>query len=411
MSALLWLIKRALEIPQSTHWYVAPTYKQGKRAAWDKLLNICPVGIRAAKPHGSELSVTLINGSKIFVVGGDDPDSLRGPSLHSVVLDEYGTMRQTAWTQAIRPMLSATNGHALFIGTPNALRGPHLEQLWMEVTAGQKPGWLGSFQTTLQAAYITQEEIDDARASLRDWEFRQEFEGEFVELAGRIWPEFVDELYEDNDEGCLTPSPEGARQIPAPKGWDVVCGLDWGHVHPFAAIWIAVGPSQQIQVVAEYVDKGHRMAERANALTEISKMYGGVDNVRFVGDPSRAKEMAQEWASEGIHIEGAVNDVERGIERVGRLLAHGYLYVPSCCILLRQGMLHYSYDPRSTRVRVLKENDDECDALRYACMAVPPPALLSRPEERDVDRVPYWEDDPVFVENWDENSWELQWDV
>lgn len=399
-TAILWLNERAWQYPGTAHWYVGPTYKQAKRAAWERgIKKLIPRSSIASKPNESELRVTLVNGSQITILGADDPDSLRGPSLHSVVLDEYATMRAKAWTQAISPMLSTTRGHALFIGTPNAACGPHMAELFRHASSGRARGWRYWHASSLNAAHIDPDFIEDARRTMRDWEFRQELGAEFLEISGRVWPEFKDmsiveggTTYTVGDSGV-----KGAT--PAPRGWTVVAGVDFGWTHPTAVVWVAVGPSDQCAVVAEYSASHGRADEHAKHIKAISALYGGVHAIQFVGDPSQPHTIA-EYAKEGIMIATANNAVEAGVDRVGRMLSHGYLTVASCCETLRDRMLHYIYDPKASRPRILKVADDECDALRYAIMAASPPENMSGGDDADAP-LGGWDQDPVFEENWD----------
>lgn len=404
-TALFWLLNRALQNQNTINWYVAPSYKQAKRIAWDKAKNVYPRKLLTRKPNETDLCFELYNGSKIYLIGADDPDSLRGPSLTSVVMDEYGTMRESAWTQAVQPMLAATAGHAMFIGTPNALRGPHLKVLWEKAHNDPKDRehWACWHSKTAEAAHINPGAIDEAKRALRDWEFKQEYEAGFEDISGRVWPEFNDTFVDDPvTPGSLFHVQAGAAQAKLPIGWDCICGVDFGATDssPTAFLWVGVGPSQQIKVLAEYKVARKRAAEHAIDIHRISNMYGGAECVRFVGDPSGAQ-MMMEYAAQRILIEPADNTSDAGIERVGRLLKHGYLHVAETCPMLRVEMANYQYDPKSVIPKVIKIEDHLCDALRYACISVNPPVALLLPEVNADDVAPAWEEDGVFSVDWD----------
>jgi hypothetical protein len=406
-TALFWLLNRALKNPNTINWYVAPSYKQAKRIAWDKAKNVYPRKLLTRKPNETDLCFELYNGSKIYLIGADDPDSLRGPSLTSVVMDEYGTMRESAWTQAVQPTLAATSGHAMFIGTPNALRGPHLKVLWEKAHNDERDRvhWACWHSRTSEATHIDPNAIAEAKRALRDWEFKQEYEAGFEDVSGRVWPEFNDAFVDDPTcpGGSLFRVADGAEQARLPTGWDCVCGVDFGatDASPTAFLWLGVGPSQQIKVLAEYKIARKRAAEHAVDVHRISAMYGGAECIRFVGDPS-GTQMMLEYAAQNIIIEAADNSSEAGIERVGRLLKHGYLHIAYTCKETRQEMAGYQYDPKSIVPKVIKVNDHLCDALRYACMAVNPPvSLLMRDPVQDAPDGPGWEEDSVFSVDWD----------
>ena len=406
-TALTWLYERALAHPQTDNWYVAPTYKQAKLVAWDSACHLFSRAVLAGKPRESELCFHLTNGSVIHLMGAEDPDRLRGKGIWSVVLDEYATMRQDAWTRVLQPQLARTRGHALFIGTPNALRGPHLAKLWLRVDSGELAGvgWKGWMSPTADAAHFPPEAIEKARRELRPWEFRQEYEVAFETLGGRIWPEFS-QLHLDQG-GHVVPMRDGEASVkPCPRGWQVFAGVDWGYSpHPAAIVWIAVGPSQQVLVLAEYVALCSRLQEIAHHARKISEVFGGVENVLFFADPSQPGAIADFNTTYQLRTLPANNSVALGHDRVGRLLGRRELLIASCCQNLIRGVLEYSYDPRSSAPRVLKEKDDECDALRYAVMgAMPPPdpEALTAPKGE-------WEEDPAWKMNWRSNDWEEQW--
>ena len=85
--------------------YVAPQLNQAKDIAWTYLKEYTAF-IPGVKTNESELWVELPGGARIRIYGADNPDRLRGIYLDGVVLDEFGDMDPTIWTQVIRPALS-----------------------------------------------------------------------------------------------------------------------------------------------------------------------------------------------------------------------------------------------------------------------------------------------------------------
>src|SRR5713226_7695696 len=98
-------------------WYVAPTYKQAKRVAWNRLKQMTRP-YWAGPPREVDLSIELARGGTIALRGADNYDGLRGDGLDFLVLDEYATMAPEAWNEVLRPALADREGSALFIGTP-----------------------------------------------------------------------------------------------------------------------------------------------------------------------------------------------------------------------------------------------------------------------------------------------------
>lgn len=101
--------------------YFAPTLEQARRNAWNLLKDLArPLfGDEPLKVHENTCLLTLPNGVRIRLLGTvDNPDAGRGMDIRFAVLDEYADMPPDVWASVIRPALSATEGGALFIGTP-----------------------------------------------------------------------------------------------------------------------------------------------------------------------------------------------------------------------------------------------------------------------------------------------------
>jgi len=180
------LLKVATSGKDKNCWYIAPTYKSAKEIAWDMLQNTIPIEY-IAKKNESELSLVLVNGSKISLKGAEKPDNLRGRSLDLAILDEFADMKPEAWYEVIRPSLSDRKGTALFIGTPKGRN--HFYDLWTK-GVDSDDGW-SSFQfTTLEGGNVDAEEIESARNDLDDRTFAQEYLANFVNYTGIIYYNF-----------------------------------------------------------------------------------------------------------------------------------------------------------------------------------------------------------------------------
>lgn len=166
-------------------WYVGPTYTQSKMIVWKELKRITqPIWDR--RPNESELVVTLRNGSEISVKGASNADSLRGPGLNGLILDEFADIAPSAWEEVLRPMLSDRQGWAWFIGTPKGRN--HFFDLF--TTAQSREGWATFQFTTLQGGWVPREEVEQARAELDPRSFRQEYEATFENYSGVVYYTF-----------------------------------------------------------------------------------------------------------------------------------------------------------------------------------------------------------------------------
>ena len=170
------IVKALLENkPHAQYAYIAPFYSQAKSVAWRYLERFSePV---LAKSNQSELWVELINGARIRLFGADNPDALRGNFLDGVVMDEMADMKPSVWGEIIRPLLTDRNGlngyqtWAVFIGTPKGHNAFY--DIYNEAT--KKPNWYVKVLRADQTMLLPQSELDDAKASMSDNQYEQEF--------------------------------------------------------------------------------------------------------------------------------------------------------------------------------------------------------------------------------------------
>lgn len=147
MGRLRYLLPSASEetlrplLKNRVYWHVMPTYTLAKRVAWGMLKDISRV-IPGAKANEAELLVTYPNGNKIQLIGGDKPDSLRGPALSGVSLDEYSQIPAESFTTVLSKALGDHVGYGIFSGT---IKGT--DQLYQTYEAAKNdPEWFSLWQ-------------------------------------------------------------------------------------------------------------------------------------------------------------------------------------------------------------------------------------------------------------------------
>lgn len=174
VAAINQIVKRAIEcdLESPRYAYVAPTYTQAKRIAFDYL-------VKYTKPLGAVANISELRvdfwGRRISLHGADNADSLRGGYYDGVVLDEVGDMNPKVWNEVLRPALADRLGWALFIGTPKG--NNHFKELRdrAEVT----DDWaLVEFKAS-QTNIIIESELNAAKDEMGEDKYRQEFECDF----------------------------------------------------------------------------------------------------------------------------------------------------------------------------------------------------------------------------------------
>ena len=166
------LLKKSWENPGSINWFISPTYDSARimfRRATQALRN-CP---DIFSDNKSELMIELSNGSKIFYKSGDVLENLRTETLNGVVIDEVRNQHKNLWPLVIRPMLTTTKGWAVFISTPNGF--DHFYDLYDFARTDTTGNWVAMNAPSTCNPLITKEELDDARRSMSEAEFAQEY--------------------------------------------------------------------------------------------------------------------------------------------------------------------------------------------------------------------------------------------
>jgi len=195
--------------------YVAPQLNQAKDIAWTYLKEYTAF-IPGRKVNESELWVELPGGARIRIYGADNPDRLRGIYLDGVVLDEFGDMDPTIWTQVIRPALSDRKGWACFIGTPKGKNTFH--KLWE--AAENDPDWTRLMLKASETGLLDAKELADARKMMSDDEYAQEYECSFeAAVRGAYYGKEMNEA-EAADPSRITSVPYDPR-LPVHTAWDL----------------------------------------------------------------------------------------------------------------------------------------------------------------------------------------------
>jgi hypothetical protein len=162
--------------------YVAPTYRMAKNILWKKLRKKLTSINWVRKINETELTLELVNGSEIQLKGAENFDALRGTGNNFIVLDEVADMHPEAWYEVLRPTLSDTGGHALFLGTPKGMN--HFKDLYDNALT--KKNWVSFQFTTLDGGNVPEDEVAQARQDLDSRTFSQEYEATFQNFSGII---------------------------------------------------------------------------------------------------------------------------------------------------------------------------------------------------------------------------------
>lgn len=163
--------------------WASPTYKQAYKV-WEQTVKAFPKdsGIVTRK-DGQKLQIEFCSGSTMQFFSTERYDNIRGFTFDYLICDEFAFMAAKAWTEVLRATIIVKGKKVLLISTPNGKN--HFFQLFE--LDGVNPQYKSFKMTSYDNPLIDPKEIDDARITLPDHIFRQEYLAEFLDGGSSIF--------------------------------------------------------------------------------------------------------------------------------------------------------------------------------------------------------------------------------
>lgn len=354
-----------LTVPNSLGWACAPSYPELQDYVIPAVFQVVP-NAWIKDWSISNLTLTCHNGARVQFRSLDDPERARGPGLDWAWIDEARKIQEKAW-DTLLPALIDKKGIAWVTTSPNGFDWVY-KRFYLPAYE-MEPGFWAARYKTLDNPFIDSSEVAAAKRQLDPLFFQQEFEADFVSFAGAVYGTLVDESVVPRG-GIHSLIPEWPEIAP----WrPCIVGLDPGADHPFAGL-VIVETEAGLVVVSEYLARHKPVADHALAL---QALVGRLRPEQWACDRSQRQTII-ELHQHGIFAQPAPNDVVGGITRVGSWLRARRLWLPEeTCPKTIEQMRGYRWDENvdssgaMRRERVIKIQDDLCDALRYAIMLWP----------------------------------------
>jgi hypothetical protein len=218
---IAWLAEQAIlgGKPGRVYWWIAPVHPQAEIAY--KRMKLAIRGGFVFKTNDSDKEIVLVNGAVIQFKSGEKPDNLYGEDVYAAVIDEGSRVRQESWA-AVRSTLTFTGGPIRVIGNVKG-RKNWFYQLARKAEHGE-PGWAHYKMTAYDAVaggVFKEEEIEDARRTLLEYQFRELYLAEPGTDDGN--PFGLDAI-----QGCVAPMSD---EPPFAIGVDFAKSVDWTVVH------------------------------------------------------------------------------------------------------------------------------------------------------------------------------------
>jgi hypothetical protein len=285
-------------------WF-SPTYKMLQEIWREVRSTLLPLATRVVV---QEHRVELLTGGLVDMWSLDSPDAVRGRKYKRVVLDEAAMVPclGEAWNASIRATLTDFRGDAWFLSTPKG----HgffwqLYERGRDPLAGEYRSWR---MPTTANPYIHPEEVEDARRTLPERVFRQEYLAEFLEDAGGVFRQVAAAI----DKG------RSANEA-ATGGRLYSIGVDLARVEDFTVITVLDHLRRQV-----YHERFNQISweRQIAAIVRVARAYPGsrvwMDSTGL-GDPIFEALRKERLAVEGYHFtnqskEALINSLALGLE-------------------------------------------------------------------------------------------------
>jgi hypothetical protein len=203
--------------------WVAPTYNVAERGIeafrmiGEGFVNVCGRAPCRVEFQG----MVGMPPSRVWFLSADNPDNIRGFGFKGLVIDEAAAIPADVWHYVLRPTIAQTLGWAVFVSTPKGRN-------WFYdlFTRGLDPSETdyASFRFPSNASpYFPAKEWDEARRTLPEDVFRQEYLAEFMEDSAGVFRN-VDACTVGSEQWAVD-SKEYHRHVVI--GCDVAKHTDW----------------------------------------------------------------------------------------------------------------------------------------------------------------------------------------
>lgn len=260
------------------YWHVMPSYHQAKlTGAWELAKEIARP-IPGVQFNESELLVKYPNTghgeARLQLIGADKPDSLRGPGLSGLSLDEYSQIPTNAFSEVLSKSLADHLGYCIFSGT---IKGhDHLYRTYE--AAGDDPDWFRLWQdvdvslnteTGPTITALTRAMEDDRKLVLKGVMTQAEFDQEWY-----LSPEAAIKGAIYQAELALARSERRIMRVPYEETMPVETWWDIGVLDP-TAIWFTQTPrlGGEVRVIDYYECNGVGLPHYAQVLKDKGYTY------------------------------------------------------------------------------------------------------------------------------------------
>ena len=340
-------------VPGSNILIMSPNYSLSQ-ISFDLQRNLIKhFDLEVTKDNAKDKVIEISNGSAVRMGSVNQVDSCVGRSYDLIIFDEAALADgKDAFNVALRPTLDKDNSKAIFISTPRG-RNNWFSEFFYRGFSDEFPEWCSIRATYKDNPRMSQSDIDEARKSMSEAEFKQEYEADFNTYEGQIWKFDFEKQVKD------------LSQLDTSK-MDVFAGLDVGYKDPTAMCVIAYDwDTEQYYLVDEYFDAERTTEQHA---AEIQKLIDRWD-IDFIYIDSAAQQTRFDFAQNyDISTINAKKSVLDGIGHVSGIIENDLLFVDQETKQSLSCLDAYQWDPNPNLIKEKPKHNmasHMADALRY----------------------------------------------
>ena len=341
-------------VPGSNILIMSPNYSLSQ-ISFDLQRNLIKhFDLEVTKDNAKDKVIEISNGSTVRMGSINQVDSCVGRSYDLIIFDEAALADgKDAFNVALRPTLDKDNSKAIFISTPRG-RNNWFSEFFYRGFSDEFPEWCSIRATYKDNPRMSETDIAEARKSMSEAEFRQEYEADFNTYEGQIWKFDFETQVKD------------LSQLDTSK-MDVFAGLDVGYKDPTAMCVIAYDWDQeQYYLVDEYFNSERTTEQHA---AEIQSLIDRWD-IDYIYIDSAAQQTRYDFAQNyDISTINAKKSVLDGIGHVSGVVDNDILFVDQEAKESLSCLDAYQWNPNPNLMKEKPKHNmasHMADALRYA---------------------------------------------
>ena len=341
-------------VPGSNVLLMSPNYSLSQ-ISFDLQRNLIKhFDLEVIKDNAKDKVIELSNHSTIRMGSINQVDSTVGRSYDLIIFDEAALVDgRDAFNIALRPTLDKEDSKALFISTPRG-RNNWFSEFWYRGFSDEYAEWASVRATYHENPRISDEDIAEAKKTMSDAEFNQEYMADFNTYEGQVWAFDLTKCQQDLSEI------ETGRM-------DIFAGMDVGYKDPTAFCVIGYDwDTDLFYLLDEYLDSERTTEQHAEKIRDKINQW----DIDYIFIDSAAQQTRFDFAQNyDISTINAKKSVLDGIGYVAGIVDNDKLIVDQKCKETLICLDQYQWDPNPNLMREKPKHNyasHMADALRYA---------------------------------------------